>query len=378
MNVLALVESPDHVCCRYRIRAFAPALERAGCSLTCEGLERGIVARILQLRRAARFDVVVLQRKLLPPWQLGILSRAARRLVFDFDDAVLFRDSNDPRGPDDRRRRRRFVETMRLADTVVAGNDYLADCALRAGARVEDVHVIPTCVDPRSYPVARQEPSDGPLDLVWIGSSGTLRGLEQPVEVWKAVAEALPGLRLRVICDRFPREFPIPIVAVPWAEADEARQLAAGHVGIGWLPDDVWSRGKCGLKVLQYQAAGLPVVANPVGSHNEMIRPEVNGFLEAGPSGWVEALRRLAGDAGLRRRMGLAARRGLEADFSVSAWSEAFVHSITGGRRPSMNLSATARRLDRPAPSGGGRPGFEPHAAPSRSKTTLKLAGGPQ
>ncbi len=40
MKLLALVESPDHVCCRYRIRAFRPALERAGCSLTCEGLER--------------------------------------------------------------------------------------------------------------------------------------------------------------------------------------------------------------------------------------------------------------------------------------------------------------------------------------------------
>ena len=101
MNLLALVESPDHVCCRYRIRAFAPALQEAGWSLTCEGLERGPFARAFQLRRAARFDAVVLQRKLLPAWQLRILRRAARRLVFDFDDAVLFRDSNDPRGPDD-------------------------------------------------------------------------------------------------------------------------------------------------------------------------------------------------------------------------------------------------------------------------------------
>jgi glycosyltransferase involved in cell wall biosynthesis len=375
MNLLALVESPDHVCCRYRIRAFAPALEQAGCSLTCERLERGLVARTLQLGRAARFDVVILQRKLLPGWQLRILRRAARRLVFDFDDAVLFRDSNDPRGPDDRRRRRRFAAMMDAADTVVAGNDFLADCALRSGARVEDVHVIPTCVEPRQYPIARHEQADGPVELIWIGSSSTLRGLEQPVDIWKAVA-AVPGLRLRVICDRFPRDFPIPVVAVPWSEADEARQLATGHIGVSWLPDDVWSRGKCGLKVLQYQAAGLPVVANPVGCQDEMIRPGINGFLANGPAEWVDALGRLAGDQELRRRMGLAGRRAVEADYSVSAWSEAFVHSITGGARPVVTASPSIRKLARPGPSAGGRSAYGPHAARVRTTTSLELAGG--
>ncbi len=71
MNLLALVESAEHVCCRYRIRAFAPALHQAGWALTCEGLERGVVPRVMQLRRAERFDAVILQRKLLPGWQLG-------------------------------------------------------------------------------------------------------------------------------------------------------------------------------------------------------------------------------------------------------------------------------------------------------------------
>src|SRR5262249_53183833 len=149
-----LVESPDHVCCRYRIRTFAPALAEAGWSLACEGLERGALSRIFQLGRAVRYDAVILQRKLLPIWQVRALRRASRRWVFDFDDAVLSRDSNDPRGPQSRRRFRRFAETVRLADTVVAGNDFLADCALRAGAKVERVLVIPTCVDPHRYTLA--------------------------------------------------------------------------------------------------------------------------------------------------------------------------------------------------------------------------------
>jgi glycosyltransferase involved in cell wall biosynthesis len=377
MKLLALVESPDHVCCRYRVRAFAPALERADCSLTCEGLHRGIVARTLQLGRAAEFDVVLLQRKLLPVWQLRRLRRAARRLVFDFDDAVLYRDSNDSRGPDDPRRRRRFAAMMDAADTVVAGNDFLADCALRAGARVEDVHVIPTCVDPRRYPLARHEPDSGAAELVWIGSSSTLRGLEQPTAVWNAVAASVPGVKLRVICDRLPREFPIPVIPVRWSEADEARQLAAGQIGVSWLPDDLWSRGKCGLKVLQYQAAGLPVVANPVGCQSEMIRPAENGYLATGPAEWVEAVRRLAYDHDLRQRMGLAARRGVEADYSVLAWSETFVNSMVGGPRPAATMSTMVRKFDRPAPLSGGRAASEPRSPHLRNSPSLKPVGRP-
>ncbi len=131
MKALALVESPDHVCCRYRIRAFAPALEAAGVDLSVEGLARGTLNRFRQLRALDRADVVILQRKLLPAWQLGMIRKRARRLVFDFDDAILYRDSYDDRGPFDRKRGSRFARSMALSDVVLAGNDFLSECAGR-------------------------------------------------------------------------------------------------------------------------------------------------------------------------------------------------------------------------------------------------------
>jgi hypothetical protein len=143
---------------------------------------------------------------------------------------------------------------------------------------------------------------------------------------------------------------------------------------VSWLPDDLWSRGKCGLKVLQYQAAGLPVVANPVGCQNEMIRPGANGFLASEPAEWVEAVRRLAHDHELRRRMGLAARRGVETDYSIAAWSETFINSMTGGGRHAVAVSVTTRRVDRPAPSVG-RSGLDPRATYARSTPSLKPVG---
>ena len=158
MKSLALVEAPDHVCLRYRIRAFEPSLIAAGGSLTIQGLERGLIARLVQFRRATHFDSVILQRKLLPGWQFDELRRRSRRLTFDFDDAVLFRDSYDGRGPHCRKRAARFARTVRGVDSVIAGNCFLADRALRAGASPERVHVIPTCVATDGYGPATPAP----------------------------------------------------------------------------------------------------------------------------------------------------------------------------------------------------------------------------
>jgi glycosyltransferase involved in cell wall biosynthesis len=343
MKALALVDAPGHVCCRYRIGAFEPALRRAGWALTVAGLEHGPVARLRQFAEAAEFDAVILQRKLLPFWQLRALKARSRRLVFDFDDAVLYRDSYDPRGPHDRRRLRRFSATVRAADAVIAGNDFLADCALRAGARPERVRVVPTCIAldryPNRYDADTRREGGHVLDLTWIGSSSTLRGLEQCRDIWEAIFREVPGVRMRVICDRFPDLGAMPVVAVPWSEASEAAELAVGDVGVGWVPDDLWSRGKCGLKVLQYQAAGLPVIANPVGVHHEMVRPGVNGYLAGTAEEWVAAVRDLAGVPGLRGLMGRASRDAVERWYSTAAWEEAFVAAVA---------DATVSALPRP------------------------------
>jgi glycosyltransferase involved in cell wall biosynthesis len=320
MHLTALVESADHVCCRYRLAAFRPYLAAAGHALDLRPLPRHWWSR-LQLFRSLRGAAVVLQRRLLPAWQIAYLRRNVRSLLFDFDDAVFLRDSYAPRGLNDAGRLRRFTATVQSCDAVVAGNEFLRDAVL-ARAPATRVHVIPTCVDPELYPPAEPGQGRGPVKLVWIGSSSTLQGLERSAALLADIGASVSGIRLKLICDRSLALPGLPVDHCAWSEATEAADIASADIGISWVPDDDWSRGKCGLKILQYMAAGLPVVANPVGVHAEMVRPGETGFLAQTSAEWVAAVTRLAGDAGLRAQMGRAGRRLVETRYSVAAGAE--------------------------------------------------------
>ena len=135
-----------------------------------------------------------------------------------------------------------------------------------------------------------------------------------------AIGHRLPDMTLRVICDALPRLSGLRTELRPWSSNSEAAELADADIGISWLCDDLWGQGKCGLKVLQYMAAGLPVVANSVGVHRKMIVHGESGFLVDTPEEWAEAVARLAENPSLRQRMGAAARRTVESDYDVHCW----------------------------------------------------------
>ncbi len=329
MDVLALVDAPDHVCCRYRILAYQPGLEAAGIHLTIAVLARDPMRRKQQLIDTHLFDTVILQRRLLSGWDLDRLRRHARRLVFDFDDAVFLRDSYHPRGQVSDRRQSRFARTVQAADFVMAGNDFLVSRAIHSGADPNRVIRVPTCVNPTHYSVGSHEPASGKT-LVWIGSSSTLQGMRARQSLWDMLVSEIPGIRLRVICDQSPDLGNLPVDFRPWSIRSESNDLMSASVGISCLPDDLWSMGKCGLKIIQYQAAGLPVVADPVGVHPEMIRPGQTGFLPRTSEEWVEAIQQLSSSPETRRRFGLLARQDVEASYSSQAWELMVVNAISG------------------------------------------------
>ena len=318
MKALALIESADHVCYRYRLNALAWALVQEDLLLEALPLRKGS-GRISTLLAGSRADIVILQRKLLPAWQLAILRRNAKCLVYDFDDALFRRDSFAHKHQHSHNRLARFRNVVRTADAVLAGNDYLAQFA-SAYADPNRVHCVPTCVEPSWYPLASHRRTGSWARLAWIGQRSMLPSLGAMDEQLAAVGRRLPNVALRVICDALPQISGLRTELRPWSPATEATELADTDIGISWLCDDLWAQGKCGLKILQYMAAGLPVVANSVGVHQKMIVHGESGFLADSPDEWAEAVSRLAENPSLRHRMGAAARHRVETDYNVRRW----------------------------------------------------------
>ena len=93
------------------------------------------------------------------------------------------------------------------------------------------------------------------------------------------------------------------------------------RLDIGLMPlyDDLWSRGKCGFKIIQYLAAGVPAVCTPVGINRDVVENGVNGFWADTKTDWIEKLSILIKDRDLRERMGKAGRQKILDGYTVQA-----------------------------------------------------------
>ncbi len=299
---------------RQRIQPYLAPLLGRGISTEVVVLPKWPLGRRRALARAKDFDGVLLHRKTLTAWDAAALGRA-RRLIYDFDDAVMLK-ARAPETPHPGRARR-FARTVGRADLVTAGSPVLAARAEDAGA--ERVETVPTGLNVRGRYVPKADyAAEGPVRLVWIGSRSTLRQLESLRPALEALGRSVPGLVLRVIADAPLQVAGLEVENVPWARETEARLLAETDIGISPLPDTAYTRGKCGFKVLQYMAAGLPVVASPVGVNADYVRDGETGLHARDAAAWVEAVGQLASDAALREQFGRAGRARAEAEVDVA------------------------------------------------------------
>lgn len=326
MEIFAIVEGVDHVCTRYRLSAFQNALANAGFDLKLSPWPSSLWSR-LKLIRSLAGKTVIIQRKLIASSLVWLLRKTASKIVFDFDDAVFLRDSYSSKGIDDPGRLRRFRAICNAADAIVAGNDFLAQNA-RLACTNATIATIPTCVETNAYPLKQQHPANNTFDLVWIGSSSTLNSLKLIEPCLEAIGEAYPQVQLKIICDRFPVFKKLRTLECPWTAREEIQHISQADAGICHMPDDRWSEGKCGLKLLQYMAAGLPSIANPVGVHKEIIIHGKTGFLADTKDQWLNAVDTLLKNSELQREMGLNARWRAEQSYSVQANQNAWIHLL--------------------------------------------------
>lgn len=274
-----------------------------------------------QLMRSGQSDLLWLEKEALPwlPWGLerALLPRAVP-LVVDYDDAVFHRYDLHRSATVRRLLGRKLDKLMASASLVTAGNCYLADRAKAAGApRVE---VVPTVVDLNAY-TQRLEPfSPSAPTIGWIGTPSTWTEYMAPRMPLLTQAAQSAGARIVAVgAGRAAAAHPL-LDNLAWTEESEVTRIHEMDVGIMPLTDTPWARGKCGYKLIQYMACGIPVIASPVGVNVEIVEHGVNGFLASSEAEWTDALQILLRDPALRARMGEAGRRKVERDYSLQIW----------------------------------------------------------
>ena len=274
-----------------------------------------------QLLRAGHADLLWLEKEALPwlPWGLerALLPRAAP-LVVDYDDAVFHRYDLNQSAAVRHLLGRKLDRLMASASLVTAGNRYLADRATAAGAQW--VEIVPTVVDLTAY-TRRPEPfSENAVTIGWIGSPSTWTEYMAPMMPLLTPTAEAAGARIAAVgAGRAAAAHPL-LDNLPWTEESEVARIHEMDIGIMPLTDTPWARGKCGYKLIQYMACGLPVIASPVGVNAEIVEHGVNGFLASSDAEWVEALQTLLCDPALRARMGEAGRLKVERDYSLQVW----------------------------------------------------------
>ena len=284
----------------------------------------GYVDRVSRLLRRRAFDLVWIEKEALP-WLPASVERGLLRglpCVLDFDDAIFHGYDRHRLGMVRTLLGGRIDSLMAKASLVVAGNGYLADRATSAGAPW--VETVPTVVDLARYPMAPQgkRPPPGSGDevpgIVWIGSPSTAAYLQLLREPLGLLARRR-RFRLRVIGASSVDLPGVDVVHEDWSEAGEGAAILKGDIGVMPLPDTPWERGKCGYKLIQYMACGLPVVASAVGANLDIVDPGSNGYLATSAEEWMHYLERLLDDPAERSRLGEAGRRRVEARFSLQA-----------------------------------------------------------
>jgi glycosyltransferase involved in cell wall biosynthesis len=273
--------------------------------------------RLRQITSAKQFDLLWVEYEMfpwLPYWFEKLLSEDAPPYVVDYDDAIYHRYNLHPNPVVRAIYSGKIERVMRGARLVIAGNDYIAQHARDAGAK--NVDYLPSVVDTERYQPSSRE-GNSIFTIGWIGLPVTARFLNV---VSSALAEVCNRSSAKVVLVGAGKAAPVSLLAEVrnWSEESEISEIQSFDVGIMPLPDEPFERGKCGYKLIQYMACGLPVVASPVGVNCRIVEHGVNGFLANTPEEWVRAILTLKESPELRRRMGAAGRKKVEREYSLN------------------------------------------------------------
>ena len=277
--------------------------------------------RLLTLCTVFRYDLLWIEKELfpyLPAFAEKILALFGVRYIVDYDDAIFHNYDLSSNLIIRRLLANKIDKVMMHSECVMAGNSYLVARAKSAGAK--NIQLLPTVVDHSRYQ-SRPENDANLLTVGWIGSPSTQKYVVEIFSALQAAHQQTPFRLLLVgatdeICVQLPG---LQVEVQPWSEESEVDLIRSMDIGIMPLQDGPWEKGKCGYKLIQYMASGVPVVASDVGVNSEIVEGTDSGLIVKEPAAWQAALLHLLNSSDLRLHCGRAGRLAVEAKYSVQS-----------------------------------------------------------
>jgi glycosyltransferase involved in cell wall biosynthesis len=325
MRIIFLTHSSDQGH-RFRVEQYFPYLIAHQVEPKWQPLSGSWRDRLILYRQLPSFNVVCIQRRLLSPFEFYWIRKKSSKVLFDLDDAIMYRSSSSPR-PHSLSRWLKFRWMVKGSDTMTVGNQFLKNEVLKVD-RQKKVFVIPTCIDTNLYPKKKRVSNRQEIILGWIGTKGNLKYLKKLEPVFETIRQRFPQAKLKIVSNDFYDSSHLSTIKKPWKLEEENEDLISFDIGLMPLNDDLWSRGKCGLKIIQYLSVGVPAVCTPVGINSDIIKDGENGFWATNDQEWVDRLTTLIQNQELRYQMGLKGIETVEREYSLGVTSEKFFHVL--------------------------------------------------
>jgi glycosyltransferase involved in cell wall biosynthesis len=277
--------------------------------------------RVKILFKVKNYDLIIIHKEIFP-YVPAFVERLFHLIgvfyIVDYDDATYHIYDNHSNYFVRLLLGKKIDAIMRFSNTVIVGNKYLS---LRAElSRANKIEIIPSVVDLNKYKVVKSN-CNKRLVVGWIGSPSTGKYLLEIESIYNLLASEFDVRFVAVGCNKETLKN-LPIEVLPWSEETEVQLIQSFDIGIMPLSNSLWEKGKCGYKLIQYMACGLPVVASPIGINTKIIQNGTNGLLAKDTSEWIKALRQLLNDESLRRNMGENGRKCVEKVYSLQVQSQ--------------------------------------------------------
>lgn len=259
------------------------------------------------------YNHVIIEGELFPHFPLAIDRFFLKNITsfsLDFDDNISANYQNTTK-------KDKIPSLMKMANFVCVGNRwYLSEFE-------GNLQYLPTVINLDAYPIHSKISENKSPVIVWIGSPSTIKYIKLIENVLVNLSDKY-DFTLKIIGGKLELNPKINCRFVEWSAATENKELATSDIGIMPLENTYWEKGKCGFKLIQYMASGLPVVGSDLPANQEIIVQNENGYIAKNQEDWYNYLEKLLSDYQLRIDFGINARNRIETNYSYQIWGEKF------------------------------------------------------